>query len=231
MPRPPRLNVAGIPQHVTQRGVNRQPCFFRDQHYRLYLQLLEGACSAHQCEVHAYVLMTNHVHLLITPSMPDGVSLVMRDIGRDYVRIVNKDIGRTGTMWEGRFRSSLVEDDAYSLACYRYIEMNPIRAGMVSHPEDYEWSSFAANALGRPDPIVRPNPSYLALSQHAGCRAENYRRLFDTGLSSDQVSTIRHCLKKGVPTGGSAFVRNLEQSLSVTISNRAMGRPRKRSAE
>ena len=111
MPRPARLNVAGLPQHITQRGINRHPCFFRNDDYRLYLKLLMRACCKHQCELHAYVLMTNHVHLLITPEIPDGASLVMRDLGRDYVRIVNRLNRRTGSLWEGRFKSSLVEED------------------------------------------------------------------------------------------------------------------------
>ena len=137
MPRPNRLNLPGVPQHVTQRGNNRQACFFEDADYRLYLSLLAAACQRHQCTVHAYVLMTNHVHLLITPQFAQGVSLLMRDLGRDYVRQVNQAYRRTGTMWEGRFKSSLVDSEDYCLACYRYIELNPVRANMVAHPREY----------------------------------------------------------------------------------------------
>ena len=129
MPRPTRLNLAGIPQHVTQRGNNRQVCFFDDADYQLYLGLLGEACKRHQCKVHAYVLMTNHVHLLITPEIPTGVSLVFRDLDRDYVRQLNRKYRRTGTLWEGRFKSSLVDHDIYCLTCYRYI----------SKGAGYEW--------------------------------------------------------------------------------------------
>ena len=125
MPRPKRLNLAGIPQHLVQRGNNRQACFRNEGDYHLYLELLNTACKRHDCDVHAYVLMTNHVHILLTPNQPQGASLVFRDLGRDYVRQFNRRYGRTGTLWEGRFRSSLVASDSHLLACYRYIEMYP----------------------------------------------------------------------------------------------------------
>ena len=142
MPRPNRLNIAGLPQHVTQRGNNRQDCFIDTLDYDQYLALLGNACRKHSCEIHAFVLMTNHVHILMTPNTPDGASLVFRDLGRDYVRQFNKRHKRTGTLWEGRFKSSLVEEDNYLLACYRYIELNPVRARMVEDPSEYQWSSF-----------------------------------------------------------------------------------------
>jgi putative transposase len=151
MPRPARLNLPDIPQHITQRGNNRQVCFHADNDYRLYLELLHEACRAHDCSLHAYVLMTNHAHLLMTPATPEGVSKVMRDLGRDYVRAINRTYRRTGTLWEGRFKSSLVDTNRYCLTCYRYIEFNPVRAGMVSHPADYPWSSYHVNARGKPD--------------------------------------------------------------------------------
>ncbi len=137
MPRPARLNLPGIPQHVTQRGNNRQACFFSADDYRLYLDLLAAACYKHDCALHAYVLMTNHVHLLLTPGNPDSVSRVVRDLGRDYVRTINRNHRRSGTLWEGRYKSSLVDEARYCLTCYRYIELNPVRAGMVRHPGDY----------------------------------------------------------------------------------------------
>jgi putative transposase len=137
MPRPTRLNLAGIPQHITQRGNNCQACFFVNADYQQYFSLLADACKRHDSSVHAFVLMTNHVHILITPETPTGVSLVIQDLGRDYVRENNKAYKRTGTMWEWRFKSSLVDHEAYCLECYRYIELNPVRAGMVTHPASY----------------------------------------------------------------------------------------------
>ena len=161
MPRPTRLNIPGVPQHVTQRGNNRQACFYTDEDYRLYLDLLNATCRTHDCSLHAYVLMTNHVHLLITPSTPEGVSRVIQDLSRDFVRTINRSYRRTGTLWEGRFKSSLVDTNRYCLICYRYIELNPVRAGMVEHPSEYPWSSYASNAEGRVNKL---------LIQHAVCR-------------------------------------------------------------
>ena len=174
MPRPTRLNLPDIPQHVTQRGNNRQACFFTDDDYRLYLDLLAVSCQKHNCDLHAYVLMTNHVHLLMTPRIPEGVSLAIRDLGRDYVRTINKTYGRSGTMWEGRFKSSLVDEEHYCLACYRYIELNPVRAGMVRHTADYPWSNFRCNALGGPNSLVTPHESWLGLGGNDEDRKHAY---------------------------------------------------------
>ena len=178
MPRPTRLNLPNIPQHVTQRGNNRQACFFSDHDYRLYLKLLTASSRRHECEVHAYALMTNHVHILITPRIPEGVSLVIRDLGRDYVRTINKIYERSGTMWEGRFKSSVVPDEAYCLGCYRYIELNPVRAGLVTNPGQYRWSSFRANALGEKNLTITPHPCWSQLGTTTARRQRAYLELF-----------------------------------------------------
>jgi len=227
MPRPLRLNLAGVPQHVTQRGNNRQACFFRASDYRLYLGLLQIACQKHDCQLHAFVLMTNHVHLLLTPSTPDGVSLLIRDLGRDYVRSINKAYCRTGTMWEGRFKSSLVDEEAYCLACYRYIEMNPVRARMVEHPSDYAWSSHQFNALGKPVDFLTPHAAWLALGGTDEDRQHAYRNLFKHPLEELQIESLRYGLRKCLPTGSDRFKRQIEQALSVTLGDGKIGRPRK----
>ena len=227
MPRPQRLNLPGVPQHVIQRGNNRQACFFADCDYRLYLDLLGEACHTHRCEFHAYVLMTNHVHLLMTPHTPEGVSLVMRDLGRDYVRTVNKRCGRTGTMWEGRFKSSLVDNEAYCLCCYRYIELNPVRARMVASPGDYRWSSFRSNALGKPDPILSPHEVWMALGDNAVSRRRSYRNLFEQPLNSARIEEIRYAIRKGLPAGSSQFKEQIESLLSVELGDGKRGRPKK----
>ena len=228
MPRPKRLNLPGVPQHVTQRGNNRQACFFEDADYRLYLSLLAVACQRHQCAVHAYVLMTNHVHLLITPEFAEGVSLVMRDLGRDYVRQVNKAYRRTGTMWEGRFKSSLVDRENYCLSCYRYIELNPVRAHMVAHPRKYPWSSFHVNALGRSDDAVTPHDCWIALGQTDDQRRQSYHSLFEQALDACRIEEIRYAVRKGLPAGSEKFKGQVEAALSIKLGDGKRGRPFKK---
>lgn len=227
MPRPTRLNLPGIPQHITQRGNNRQACFFAKADYELYLSLLTEACKKHKCSVHAYVLMTNHVHLLMTPETPSGVSLVIRDLGRDYVRQTNKTYQRTGTMWEGRFKSSLVDGKAYCLACYRYIELNPVRAGMVNDPSEYPWSSFNSNATGKPSNLLTPHESWLCLGSDNNSRLLNYQYLFQKPLEQHQIDEIRYGLRKGLPTGNNKFKRQIEEALSIKLGSGKQGRPKK----
>lgn len=227
MPRPTRLNLPDIPQHVTQRGNNRQVCFFSDDDYRLYLDLLAASCHKHKCELHAYVLMTNHVHLLLTPRIPEGISLAIRDLGRDYVRTINKTYSRSGTMWEGRFKSSLVDKEHYCLACYRYIELNPVRAGMVRHPGDYPWSSFQCNTLGGPNSLITPHESWLGLGRNNEDRKRAYLSLFDDALEQHKINDIRYGIGKGLPTGNETFKSKIELALAVKLGNGKQGRPRK----
>jgi putative transposase len=226
MPRPRRLNIPGLPQHLVQRGNNRQACFQDEADYRRYLNLLGIACKRHDCEVHAYVLMTNHVHILLTPHQPDGASLVFRDLGRDYVRRFNRRHQRTGTLWEGRFRSSPVDSDRYLLTCYRYIELNPVRAGLVDQPAQYPWSSFHANALGFRDRLLTPHGSWLLLGADNSSRRNAYLSLFDSVLDADQLEIIRKGLNKGLPTGNNGFRLHLERIYSVKFGMGKKGRPR-----
>ena len=148
MARLPRIDMLGIPQHLIQRGNNRGVCFFADEDYVFYLECLNKAAKKYDCSMHAYVLMTNHVHLLVTPETKGGLSVMMQSVGRSYVRYINGHYRRSGTLWEGRYKSSLIESERYLLTCYRYIELNPVRAGMVSFPGDYRWSSYHCHARG-----------------------------------------------------------------------------------
>jgi putative transposase len=143
MPRPPRIDIPGLPVHVIQRGVNRAACFVGDVDRRYYLKLLAKSAARRHCAIHAYVLMTNHVHLLVTPSERGALGALMQDLGRSYVRVINAIHGRTGTLWEGRFKSSVVDTERYFFTCQRYIELNPVRAQLVRHPMEYEWSSHS----------------------------------------------------------------------------------------
>src|ERR1700729_3005315 len=163
MARRPRLDLPCLPLHVIQRGNNRLPCFFQDDDFSTYREALQQTSKAEGVAIHAYVLMTNHVHLLMTCEAQGAVSRMMQALGRRYVRYVNAMYRRTGTLWEGRFKSCLVDSECYLLTCYRYIELNPLRAAMVETPESYLWSSYHANARGAHDPLVDPHPEYLAL--------------------------------------------------------------------
>lgn len=192
MPRRARQVVAGIPVHVIQRGHNRQACFFADADYRFYLRQLEEQSKNQGCSIHAYVLMTNHIHMLVTPNEKNSVSALMKYVNQRYVRHVNRIYERTGTLWEGRFRSCVTSSDRYALACYRYIELNPVRAKMVDHPTHYRWSSYSANAEGRFSSIVSPHSIYLALGRHNVERRRQYRALVQSGLDENTINRIRH---------------------------------------
>ena len=164
MPRQPRYFIPNIPQHVIQRGVDRQAVFFEARDYQLYLDTLRCAAHRYHCSVHAYVLMTNHTHLLITPGTGRSLPLLMQAMGRGYVQKLNRHYNRTGTLWQGRYKASLIQDDQYLLTCYRYIELNPVRAGMVRRPGDYPYSSYRHNANGQPDSLITPHPLYRSLA-------------------------------------------------------------------
>jgi len=226
MSRPPRLNIAGIPQHIVQRGNNRQACFKSTSDYELYLALLGVACRKHECDIHAYVLMTNHVHILLTPNNPEGASLVFRDLGRDYVRQFNRKYKRTGTLWEGRFKSSLVDTNNYLLACYRYIELNPVRANLVSSPSGYPWSSYGTNALGELSDLLTPHDLWPALGTDDIKRRSAYSSQFKKPLPEEPMEMIRYGVNKGIPTGNNRFKMSIEGALSVKIGDGKRGRPR-----
>jgi len=165
MPRRARLAIAGIPWHIIQRGNNRSACFYTDEDYLYYLDHLKQQGDKFGCAIHAYCLMTNHVHLLITPKAIDSASLMMKHLGQRYVQYINRTYRRSGTLWEGRFKSCLAQEDRYILTCYRYIELNPVRAGMVIHPRDYRWSSFGFNGDGLESELIRPHSDYEGLGK------------------------------------------------------------------
>ena len=181
MPRAGRLDLAGIAQHVVQRGNNRAPCFHRRVDYLRYQQALGDAAAATGCRIHAYVLLTNHVHLLVTPDARGAVGQMMQRVGRRYVRALNDAMGRTGTLWEGRYKASLVDSERCLFACHRYIELNPVRAGMVALPGDYPWSSYAYYAEGRGDPLLTPHAAFAVLGHTLARRQAAHRRFVAEG--------------------------------------------------
>lgn len=226
MPRKPRFFIPDIPVHIVQRGNNKQPIFFAERDYRVYLDWLQDASVSWGCAIHAYVLMTNHVHLLTTPEDAEGISRMMQTVGRRYVQYVNRTYSRSGTLWEGRFKSSLVQQSAYLLACYRYIELNPIRAGMAA-AEDYRWSSYRHNALGEADPLITGHGEYLTLGSTDQQRRRAYRELIASGLEDAVVTQLRGCVQTGTPFGSDRFRQQIEQTLGCKVGFSRRGRPRR----
>jgi putative transposase len=190
-----RLIIPGVPLHITQRGVDRCATFLADEDYATYLYALHMASIETRCAVHAYVLMTNHVHLLLTPADGRGPERLMRSIGRRYVRYFNDRYRRTGTLWEGRYRSAIVDSARYFFACSRYIELNPLRGGLVDVPVAHPWSSYHHNACGDEDPVVVPHPQYTGLGPDRQARCDAYRALFGTELEPRAVAAIRTSLR------------------------------------
>jgi putative transposase len=224
MPRRTRLQVAGVPVHITQRGNNRQACFFADDDYLFFLDCLVKIAKRFRCALHAYALMTNHFHLLLTSELEAGPSLLMKFLGQRYVQYVNRTYRRSGSLWEGRFRSSLVQTERYVLGCYRYIEMNPVRASMVKHPIEYPWSSYAANAEGKPVAWLTPHGEYLALGLDDERRREAYRALFTTELDQQLLREIRVSTHGGYAIGNSRFRDDIERALKQRATPRSPGR-------
>jgi putative transposase len=227
MPRQPRYFIPGIPQHVIQRGVDSQAVFFEPDDYGLYLHSLGEAATRYDCQIHAYVLMTNHTHLLVTPGSERTVPLVMQSMGRSYVQTLNKKYNRTGTLWQGRYKASLVQDDGYLLACHKYIELNPVRAGLVSSPGDYPYSSFSHNAHGNYDKLVTPHDLYKSLARTAEERRAAYRRLFRENLAPKMLSTIRDTTNSCLVLGNDCFKDQIEAMLGRSVRPGKSGRPTK----
>jgi len=226
MPRKPRFYLPNVPVHVTQRGNNRQVIFFDETDYKMYLEWVKIAAEKYGCRIHAYVLMTNHVHFLITPEHQDSLSRFFQYVGRYYVTYVNNTYGRTGTLWEGRYKASIVDEIQYLLSCYRYIELNPVRAGMVTGPEDYQWSSYQCNASINDDPLVTPHHLYLKLGDNEESRKKNYRDLFRTSFDGGELDEVRGCLQSGTPLGNDRFKDQIEQALKIKVGQTKRGRPR-----
>ena len=211
MPRRLRHSVEGIPLHIWQRGVDRNASFRHRGDYTLYLGLLEEFAQADRCSVHAYVLMTNHVHLLVTPWETGAASRLMKNVVQRYSQHSNRTWGRTGHLWEGRFKSTLVDSHSYLFTCQRYIETNPVRAGMVGGPGDYEWSSFGVNALGLPSSLVSPHALMQSLGSDPARARHAYRGMFDAPHDSNALARVREALQSGRPLGSPEFVTEMEK--------------------
>lgn len=228
MARRPRLRPVGTALHIVQRGNNRATCFFQRSDYARYVEWLAEFSSAERCSVHAFCLMTNHVHLLATASSPDGASRTMKRLSQQYTQYVNRVHSRTGTLWEGRFRSCPVDDDGYALACYRYIELNPVRAGIVAAPDEYRWSSHRANALGHELALLVPHAAYAALGASPQSREASYRRLFAEDLEQRTLEQIREATAGNYALGGGPFQQRMQAALGARVIKATAGRPARR---
>ena len=195
--------------HLIQRGHNRQACFWQDRDRLVYLCLLHELTVKTRCAVHAYVLMTNHVHVLLTPRDEDSCAMLMRNLGQRYVQYVNKRYARSGTLWEGRYRSCLVDSAEYVLACHRYIELNPVRAGMAESPATYRWSSHGGNTGMTKNKLLTAHCEYVALAQDDQRRATAYRALFDRGDDPAFLKAIRGSTNGGLPLVGGRLAAQL----------------------
>ena len=228
MPRRRRVPLDAVPLHIVQRGHNREPCFFDEQDYHAYLQWLGDALARERCALHAYVLMTNHVHLLVTPASAESIPRVIIAVGRRYVQYINHSYRRTGTLWDSRYKSSLVQAETYLLLCQRYIEINPVRAAMVADPTDYPWSSYRHHALGAPNGILSPHEMYMALGNSAIARQHAYRELFVTGLDGEPINELRMALSQNQPIGNQRFYALIEAATGQRRELKKRGRPRRR---
>jgi putative transposase len=229
MPRRARAYLADMPYHIVQRGNNREMCFFQPEDYQSYLLLWREISARYGVAVHAYCLMTNHIHFLVTPSTEDGISRTMSVVGSRYAFLINSKLKRTGTLWEGRHKGSLVDSSNYLLACYRYIEQNPVRAKMVSHPGDYEWSSNRINSSGA-DSWLTPHDEYLALGKTLERRVENYQDLLSSNLSDQSLTLIRSSSHYCHVVGDEAFRKRVHDDYGVALGYAARGRPQKKDA-
>lgn len=226
MPRRARLVLPNQPLHVTQRGVNRAAIFLDDEDRHHYRRLLRAACSAHHVAIHAFVLMDNHVHLLLTPRTAASLALAMRVSGQSYVQAFNARHGRSGALWQGRFNSCLVDSDRYLLTVCRYIELNPVRAAMVARPQDYRWSSVHTHLGTACDPLISPHPLFLGLGNTIEARASAYRRWLQEDQDPEELANIRRYIAQQRALGDPRFQTMVEKTLNHTAVYRPDGRPR-----
>ena len=227
MARLPRFDIPGQPHHVIQRGNNRSIVFAGEEDYEFYLKKLGDACQKFQCDLHAYVLMTNHVHLLITPHLKGGIGKVMQMLGRYYVQYFNYQYSRTGTLWEGRYKATVIDSEQYLLICSRYIELNPVRAGMVEYPADYPWSSYHFNALGISNPLIKEHCIYNALGTDAARRQSAYKALFEYQVPDKTVEEIRVATNKAWVLGNERFLQQIEDLSQRQVQPKLRGGDRR----
>jgi len=223
MPRQARLVFPNVALHIVQRGHDRKACFRQDTDYLVYLTILHDLAPRAGCAIHAYCLMTNHVHLLLTPGAPHSCARLIRDLGQRYVQYFNRRYARSGTLWESRYRSCPVDSPPYVLACYRYIEMNPVRAGMVSAPADYRWSSHLGNSGQLVNQLLTPHPEYAALGTDAPVRHASYRGLFAGNDDPGFLAAVRDATNGGFPLVDDAMKARMRAATGRHLERRKPG--------
>ena len=224
------MYLAGLPYHVIQRGNNREACFIEPENYLFYLELWKELSTRYGAAVHAYCLMTNHVHFLATPDNEVAISNTMKVVGSRYAQYINKKYRRTGTLWEGRHRASLVQSERYLLTCMRYIECNPVRAQMVARPEEYRWSSYGTNAWGDHS-WLRPHEEYARLGTTPAERGHAYRELFKIEVTDEDLHLIRRAAHYCQPVGHDRFREQIERKYGIKLGQMERGRPRREMEE
>ena len=227
MARLPRYFVKGQAQHIIQRGNNREPIFAAADDYPFYLECLQDAATRHELSIHAYVLMTNHVHLLASPKTKESIPKTLQSVGRRYVQYFNYNYERTGTLWEGRYKATVIDSDRYLLACMRYIELNPVRADMVKHPREYPWSSYPANAYGEENKLLTQHPLYRQLDTHAAEVQSAYRQLFRAAIGRADLDALREATNKGWVWGDDHFREKIARLSDRRATPKLKGRPKK----
>ena len=227
MPRKPRFYLPEVPVHIVHRGHNRDPVFSDGADFSAYLGWLTEASIEHGCAIHAYVLMNNHVHFLVTPSDQTSIGRMIQQVNRHFGPYMRYEYGSTGSLWEGRYKASLVQDEVYLLTCMRYIELNPVRANMVKSPAHYRWSSYRANAQGKSDSLVTPHMQYLSLGRTVASRLEAYKALFVSHFDQGELDMINRAWQTGMPLGNDYFKEKIEKKLNVKLGHAKQGRPRK----
>jgi putative transposase len=225
MPRKPRMYLPGVPAHIVQRGNNRDACFFSDDDFLYYLEVLGQGLRRYDVKLHAYALMTNHVHLLMSPKDQVGISRVMQHLGRLYVLYINRTYRRSGTLWEGRHKASLVDAEEYLLTCYRYIELNPVAAGIVNTPEQYRWSSYRWHAWGNTNTLIHDHALYQQLGSTDKERQYAYRDLFKLQIPDQDIHKVKMSLEYNYPLGNERFKQQVENVLGRNVGHNQRGRP------
>ena len=226
MARLPRYTIINQSQHIILQGRERQEVFFQEQDYQYFHDCLEEAAYNYGLKVHAYVLMPNHVHVLTTPGETDSISRTVQSVGRNYVQYFNECYNGSGTLWEGRYRATVLDEKEYLLTCSRYIELNPVRAGLVKHPRDYRWSSYAHNAMGTRDEMISPHREYRKLGSSDKERVSAYRALFKKKISAETVELITESTIKGWALGDARFARKIEKISGRRATQLPKGRPK-----
>ncbi len=227
MPRKPRFFVPGVPVHIVQRGQSRQEVFYEENDYLAYLRWLKEGAKRYRVDIHAYALMTNHIHILATAIDTDGITRMMQYVGRHYVPYINRTYGTSGSIWEGRYKASLIHDEEYLLTCMRYIELNPVRANMVRSPGQYRWSSYRSNGQGKRDELINPHAIYRELGKAQLARLEAYKAIFKAHMDEGELDEIRSAWQTGTPLGNDYFRQRIEDKLKCKVGQARRGRPRR----